>query len=118
MADPMSSSDKIVVSGFRHFFTTADGEVQATEPEAPTFSFRSPRALAHVLRAPGELGIGRAYVAGLVEVDDLDRALGIVDTFEAPPLGVGQKLRLGRALVRACGVTLPPRVPAAVSKLM
>src|SRR3979490_1762632 len=31
MADPMSSSDKIVVSGFRHFFATADGEVQATD---------------------------------------------------------------------------------------
>jgi NitT/TauT family transport system ATP-binding protein len=27
----MSSSDKIVVSGFRHFFVTADGEVQATD---------------------------------------------------------------------------------------
>src|SRR3954469_1634879 len=31
MADTVSSSDKIVVSGFRHFFTTADGEVQATD---------------------------------------------------------------------------------------
>jgi len=31
MADSMSSSDKIVVSGFRHFFATADGEVQATD---------------------------------------------------------------------------------------
>src|SRR6202162_4279869 len=31
MADAMSSSDKIVVSGFRHFFATADGEVQATD---------------------------------------------------------------------------------------
>ena len=31
MADTMSSSDKIVVSGFRHFFATADGEVQATD---------------------------------------------------------------------------------------
>ncbi len=37
--------------------------VPATEPAAPTFTFRSPRALAHVLRAPGELGLGRAYVA-------------------------------------------------------
>jgi cyclopropane-fatty-acyl-phospholipid synthase len=92
-------------------------QVEATEPDAPIFSFRSPRALAHVLRAPGELGIGRAYVAGLVEVDDLDRALRIVDTFEAPQLGARQKLRLGRALVRACGLTLPPRIPAAELRL-
>src|SRR5919198_1541537 len=27
---------------------------------SPTFWFRSPRAIAHVLRAPGELGLGRA----------------------------------------------------------
>jgi cyclopropane-fatty-acyl-phospholipid synthase len=91
--------------------------VEATEPGAPTFVFRSPRALAHVLRAPGELGVGRAYVAGMVDVDDLDGALRIVDTFEAPPLALGQKLRLGRALVRACGLTVPPRVPATELRL-
>jgi len=49
--------------------------VRATESPAPTFTFHSPRALAHVLRAPGELGLGRAYVDGLLEVDDLDRTL-------------------------------------------
>jgi cyclopropane-fatty-acyl-phospholipid synthase len=91
--------------------------VEATEPNAPTFQFHSPRALAHVLRAPGELGIGRAYVAGLVDVDDLDGALRVVDSFEAPPLRLGQKLRLGGALVRACGFTLPPRAPAVELRL-
>jgi cyclopropane-fatty-acyl-phospholipid synthase len=64
--------------------------VRATESPAPTFTFRSPRALAHVLRAPGELGLGRAYVDGLLEVDDLDGALRIVDTFEPPPLSWGR----------------------------
>jgi len=91
--------------------------VDATEQGAPTFEFRSPRALAHVLRSPGELGIGRAYVTGLVEVDDLDAALSVVDMFEPPTLGLGQKLRLGRALVRACGLTFPPRAPAAELRL-
>ena len=93
------------------------GEVRATEPAAPTFEFRSPRALAHVLRAPGELGIGRAYVAGLLEVDDLDGALRVVDQFEPPPLSLRQKLLLGRSLVRACGLTLPPRPPATELRL-
>jgi len=92
-------------------------EVEATESGAPTFRFESPRALAHVLRAPGELGIGRAYVTGLVDVDDLDAALRVVDTFEPPPLPLGQKLRLGRALVRACGLTRLPRPPAAELRL-
>ncbi len=95
-------------------FTVAfwDGStVAATEPEGPTFSIHSPRALAHVLRAPGELGIGRAYVDGLIDVDDLDGALRVVDSFEAPPLSARRLGRLGLALVRACGLTVPPRAP-------
>jgi cyclopropane-fatty-acyl-phospholipid synthase len=91
--------------------------VDATQPEAPTFSFRSPRAMAHVLRAPGELGIGRAYVAGLLEVDDIDGALRVMDTFEPPPIGLRSQLRLGGALVAACGITRPPRRPTAELRL-
>ena len=89
----------------------------ATEDGAPTFRFRSPDALAHVLRAPGELGLGRAYVAGLLDVDDLDAALRIVDTYEPPPLPVATRLRLGIAVLRACGLVAPPRVPAAELRL-
>jgi cyclopropane-fatty-acyl-phospholipid synthase len=85
--------------------------VRATEPDAPTFSFRSPRALAHVLLAPGELGLGRAYVAGLLEVDDLDAAISIVDNFEPPSLSLGQQARLAAAVVRACGLVRPARPP-------
>lgn len=88
-------------------------EVPATESGAPTFTIRSPRALAHVLRAPGELGLGRAYVDGLIDTDDLDAALLVVDHFEPPPLSLGTKARLAGALIRATGVTRPPRVPAA-----
>jgi cyclopropane-fatty-acyl-phospholipid synthase len=91
--------------------------VRATEPDAPTFTLRSPRALAHALRAPGELGLGRAYVDGLLEVDDLDGALRIVDTFEPPPLSFGTQARLGVAVVRACGLVVPPKPPAAELRL-
>ncbi len=91
--------------------------VHATEPGAPTFSFRSPRALAHVLRAPGELGIGRAYVDGSLEVDDLDAALRVVDAFEAPSLTLRGRARLGLAMLRACGLTPPPRAPAVELRL-
>jgi cyclopropane-fatty-acyl-phospholipid synthase len=92
-------------------------EVAATEMPAPTFTFRSPEALAHVLRAPGELGLGRAYVAGLIEVDDMDAALRIVDEFEPPPLPPRRMARLGVALIRACGLVRPPRAPAAELRL-
>jgi cyclopropane-fatty-acyl-phospholipid synthase len=91
--------------------------VRATEPESPTFTLRSPRALAHALRAPGELGLGRAYVAGLIEVDDLDAALQIVDNFEPPPISLRHRARLALAVVRACGVVAPPRRPATELRL-
>ena len=92
-------------------------EVPATEPDSPTLTFNTPHALAHVLRAPGELGLGRAYVAGMIEVDDLEAALLMVDTFEPPSLSLGQQARLGLALLRACGLVVPPPVPAAELRL-
>ncbi|HEY5431694.1 MAG TPA: hypothetical protein VIK04_21460, partial [Solirubrobacteraceae bacterium] len=67
--------------------------VDATQPDAPTFSFRSPEALAHVIRAPGELGLGRAYVLGLIETDDIEKSLRVVDTFEAPRVSPAQMAR-------------------------
>jgi cyclopropane-fatty-acyl-phospholipid synthase len=91
--------------------------VEATEPGAPTFTIKSPRALAHVLRAPGELGLGRAYVTGLIEADDLDAALLVLDTFEPPALPPRRQLRLGLALARATGLVAPPRAPAAELRL-
>jgi cyclopropane-fatty-acyl-phospholipid synthase len=91
--------------------------VPATEDGAPTFEIHSPAALAHVLRAPGELGLGRAYVAGLIDVDDLDGALRVVDTFEAPALRPATIARLGAAIVRATGLVRPPSIPAAELRL-
>jgi cyclopropane-fatty-acyl-phospholipid synthase len=92
-------------------------EVPATEADAPTLTFRTPRALAHALRAPGELGLGRAYVTGMLEVDDLEAALRMVDEFEAPPLTLAQKAGLAVGVIRACGLVLPPPVPATELRL-
>jgi cyclopropane-fatty-acyl-phospholipid synthase len=91
--------------------------VEATRPDAPTFSFLSPEALAHVIRAPGELGLGRAYVLGLIEADDIEKSLRVVDTFEAPRLSPAQMAKLGVALLRACGLVRPPRPPASELRL-
>jgi cyclopropane-fatty-acyl-phospholipid synthase len=84
-------------------------ELEATESGSPTLDFKTPQALAHVIRAPGELGLGRAYAAGMVDVDDLDGAIQMVDTFDPPSLSVKQRLRLAGAVLRACGLTAPPR---------
>ncbi len=91
--------------------------VEPTEPDGPVFQVLSPQALAHALRAPGELGLGRAYVLGLLDVDDIDKALRIVDTFEPPDLRPAQVARLGLAALRACGLVRPPRAPASELRL-
>ncbi|MEA2268066.1 MAG: cyclopropane-fatty-acyl-phospholipid synthase, partial [Solirubrobacteraceae bacterium] len=77
----------------------------------PAFSVRSPRALAHALRAPGQLGIGRAYVAGDIEVDDVDKALDLLDSWQPPPLDLRARAQLAAAAVRATGLTPPPKPP-------
>ena len=52
----------------------------------PTFNVRSPRALAHLLRAPSQLGLGRAYVSGEIDVSDMDAVLDAVDDIKAGSL--------------------------------
>jgi cyclopropane-fatty-acyl-phospholipid synthase len=79
----------------------------------PTFRVRSPRALAHVLRAPGQLGLGRAYVAGEIEVDDMDAALELLDGYEVAPLDPRLKARFVAAAVRAGALRTLPRAPRA-----
>ena len=58
----------------------------STAGDGPTFFVRSPRAAAHVLRAPGQLGLGRAYVSGEIEVDDIDAVIALLDSWQPPPL--------------------------------
>jgi cyclopropane-fatty-acyl-phospholipid synthase len=91
--------------------------LESTELEAPTFVIKTPRALAHVLRAPGELGLGRAYVSGMIDVDDLDAALAVVDEWRPRPPSLRQQLSLAAALVRACGLVVPPSRPQAELRL-
>jgi cyclopropane-fatty-acyl-phospholipid synthase len=91
--------------------------VPATEPEGPTFIVRSPKAIAHIVRAPGELGLGRAYAQGLIDTDDIDGALLLVDSFEPPDLRPAQIARLGLALVRAAGIARPPGRPVTELRL-
>ena len=88
-------------------------KLASTNGGGPTFHLRSPDAVAHALRAPGQLGMGRAYVSGELEVDDLDAALETLDRWQPPALDRGARMRLLVAAAQACGLRMPPRPPAA-----
>ncbi len=85
----------------------------ATDGNGPTFFVRSPRAAAHALAAPGQLGLGRAYVSGEIEVDDMDAVIALLDSWKPPPLERDAKAKLMLGAVRAAGLMMPPKRPAA-----
>jgi cyclopropane-fatty-acyl-phospholipid synthase len=87
------------------------GAVPATTSDAPTFFVRAPSALAHFLRAPGTLGLGRAYVDGSLAVDDLDAAFIVVDTWQSPAIGTLDRARLVLAIAAAAAPGGLPRRP-------
>ncbi|MGA8365565.1 MAG: hypothetical protein WB709_13770, partial [Solirubrobacteraceae bacterium] len=84
-------------------------QLEPTVEGGPVLTVRSPAAIAHMLRAPGQLGLGRAYAAGELEADDLDRVIGLLDSFHAPAIDHATRARLTLAAIRACGLTRPPR---------
>lgn len=89
----------------------------ATEPDAPRFVIHSPQAVTRILAAPGQLGIGRAYVAGELDVDDIDGALAVVTGWTPPPLGAAGRARLLAAMAIAGGPHRPPDPPASELRL-
>jgi cyclopropane-fatty-acyl-phospholipid synthase len=78
-----------------------------------TFRVTSPLALAHALRAPGQLGIGRAYVSGALVPDDIDAAIQVLDQWKPPALDTKAKLKLAAAAVKSTGLMAPPKPPQA-----
>jgi cyclopropane-fatty-acyl-phospholipid synthase len=84
----------------------------ATNGGGPTFRITSPDALGHVLRAPGQLGVGRAYVSGGIDVDDIDEALALVARWSPPPLDNRAKARIALGAIKAGALRRVPKIPA------
>jgi len=84
------------------------GVVEATSAGAPTFYLKRPSAMAQFLRSPGTLGLGRAYVEGALDVDDLDAAFIVVDDWQPPRLNAADRARLGLGIALAA---LPGGLP-------
>ncbi|HEX6713055.1 MAG TPA: cyclopropane-fatty-acyl-phospholipid synthase family protein [Thermoleophilaceae bacterium] len=84
-----------------------------TDGGGPTFTLQSRKALGHALRAPGQLGIGRAYVTGDIDVDDLDAAMKVVLNWQPPAVDRKAQAKLALAALRSAGPMIPPGAPAA-----
>ncbi|HTU88325.1 MAG TPA: cyclopropane-fatty-acyl-phospholipid synthase family protein [Solirubrobacteraceae bacterium] len=93
-----------------------DGSVlPATEPgPSPTLVVRDPRTLAYLLRAPGQLGLGRAWVSGALEVEgSLEQALALRYDFQGLELSLVDRVRAARCAWRVAGrdaLRRPPTV--------
>jgi cyclopropane-fatty-acyl-phospholipid synthase len=87
--------------------------VRATGDHGPVFTLRSPRAVSQALRAPGQLGISRAYVSGELEADDLDAVNRLIYEWTPPTLSARSRFGLMLAAARAARPSLRPLRPAA-----
>jgi cyclopropane-fatty-acyl-phospholipid synthase len=85
----------------------------STDGGGPTFDVRSPRAFAYALSAPGQLGLGRAYVAGEIVPSDMDQTIAIVANWTPPAIDRKTQAKLAWAAVQAAGIQKPPPIPEA-----
>jgi cyclopropane-fatty-acyl-phospholipid synthase len=90
-----------------------DGARVPSTRRGPTLFVHSPRAIGHLIRAPGELGLGRAYVCGDLSTDDLDGIVALLGRWQPPRVGLGRRLRMIASALRAAGLHRLPPPPAA-----
>ena len=86
--------------------------VARDDPDAPVVLIRDEQAIAHFLRAPNQLGLGRAWVSGALDVDgDLERVLGLRHRVSGLSLGRLGRARLAAAALRVAGPRALRRPP-------
>lgn len=98
-----------------------DGSELRAQADVPaTVVLRDPGALIHLLRAPGQLGLARAWVDGSLDVEgDLEAVLRTRNAFARVDLTTADRVRLAQGAVRALGIRLlhPPPIPAIEARL-
>ena len=89
------------------------------EPPVATLVVRSPAALARVVREPNEVGFGRAWVAGELEVEgELEEALAAGKAMRGLSVGARDKLAVLIAARRLGALSLrAPALPASEARL-
>jgi cyclopropane-fatty-acyl-phospholipid synthase len=97
-----------------------DGSELSAGRDAPTVEIRRPSAITHLLRAPGQLGLARAWVDGSLDVDgDLEAVLRVRGAFSRVRLRAADLLRLTSVALRMTGrrALRAPRVPEVEARL-
>ncbi len=95
-----------------------DGSILSSPRKgAPVVEVRDPSAIAHLLHAPNQIGLSRAWVTGALAVDDdadLEAVLRLRGEFGVLRLSARERARLVAAAVRIAGprVLLRPPAPA------
>jgi cyclopropane-fatty-acyl-phospholipid synthase len=96
-----------------------DGSELASDG-GPVVLIRDPAAVVHLLRAPGQLGLARAWVDGSLDVeDDLETVLRARDSFRGVHLSAADRVRIALATVWVAGrrVVRPPPIPPIEARL-
>lgn len=85
----------------------------ASGPAAPTVVIRDPAAAAYLIREPNEIGLGRAWVAGLLDVEgDLSETLAARHRLRGASLTRADRLRAAVCAARLLGARAWRRPPA------
>ncbi|MGH9026438.1 MAG: class I SAM-dependent methyltransferase [Acidimicrobiia bacterium] len=100
--------EDIVGDDLRVAFRLYDGSRLGPDPAPATIVVRSPDALRRMVQAPGELGLGRAYVAGDIDLEgDVYAALSLRESVPEVKFRTRQAL----SAIRLVGVKGLKRVP-------
>jgi cyclopropane-fatty-acyl-phospholipid synthase len=111
--------DARLPGGFPYGLRFWDGSQIDADPDAPTLLVRDPRAFAYIAREPNQLGLGRAWVAGDLElVGDLEQALTLSEKFRGIELGWRERASALHVAWRAGALQLhAPPIPSAEAQL-
>ncbi|WP_199865563.1 MULTISPECIES: hypothetical protein [Frankia] len=88
-------------------FTAYDGSAAGPDDATVHVRVNSPKAVAHLVSAPGELGLARACVSGELDLEAPDHYTALVAFAAGHRIGSlswGRRRRTTRALLRAAGL--------------
>jgi cyclopropane-fatty-acyl-phospholipid synthase len=89
-----------------------DGSTLPGDSPSPVTVVRSPRAFTYLLRAPNQVGLARAWVTGVLDVEgDLAAVLAARHRFAGIALSARDRMKLTAAALRAAPSALIQRTP-------